>query len=69
MFGMTVVQQNPVFLRRREHDSDVRLGFRPQRFQFDERRVVHETQAGQIFATFACRDADICGEFFFFFIE
>jgi len=54
MFGMTVVQQNPVFLRRREHDGDVRLGFRPQRFQFDERRVVHETQAGQVFATFAC---------------
>jgi len=54
MFGMTVVQQNPVFLRRREHDRYVRLGLRSQRFQFDERRVVHETQAGQIFATFAC---------------
>lgn len=53
MLHVAVVQQNAILLRAAEHDGHVRLGLRAQRFHFDERIVVHKTDAGQIFAPFA----------------
>lgn len=40
-------------MRAAEYDRDICLGLRAQRFHFDERIVVHETDAGQVFAPFA----------------
>lgn len=53
MLHMTVVQQNAILLCAAKHNCHIRLWLGAQRLHFHKRIVVHETDAGQIFASLA----------------